>query len=438
MNLPRPRSLTATLAAGVAVGGAAAVLLPSANGTPSDPPYRAPSAPLTIKTTPAERGPGAPRGPRVAPGTKRLVARTPDPAGGPGWAVQIYGSFTGSKRAGSRAPDMWCAQLVRIVDGRVGWIDGTNTFRPLPTQISDQAPEQCLSPRWQRTRTTVGTFTSLEGVSTPTPRALGGVVWAFSLDRITAPRLVVDGRRVRVRPSGRHSAFISFFPPARRLSTTLSVRLPGGRRQRAVDTSSPWGMPMGTRNRHPAERVRPKSEVVLARTADPGGGPSWGVVSWRRQSGRWCAALTGQIVAGRVGRINARAGTFTAFNPDAETAACPVNNGATAPTRSKPVTLSSDGWGVTSEQPGSTERALRLQSGRVVLVGRALPGVRSVTVTTSTSVRTVIPTGPAHAFLLAYDTGPGWMFGIGEARAEVTARYADGRTKRFPVFAPGL
>src|SRR5262249_13707406 len=77
-------------------------------------------------------------------GPVRIVLRTPDPHGGPPWAVRTFamrmpdhvvGWSRGEPRP--RVPFTWhrCAQLGRVVGGTFGWIrPGETTLHPLPLQ----------------------------------------------------------------------------------------------------------------------------------------------------------------------------------------------------------------------------------------------------------------------------------------------------------------
>jgi len=67
--------------------------------------------------------------PEVAPAADPGVvasSATPDPGGGPPWAVRVF-----TNRAG-----LDCVAVGRLVGGEIGIFDNTRTFRALPTKIS--------------------------------------------------------------------------------------------------------------------------------------------------------------------------------------------------------------------------------------------------------------------------------------------------------------
>lgn len=436
------RRLAIGLGAGVIAGAAIAAFEPAATGSTSVQPYAAPSTSLRLAGArrPLGNTPNTLRSLRGATTTSRPVL---DPAGGPAWVVRIsayrYADPWLAAQNASRGirrtalTTLWCGQLLRQVDGRLGWIDGENTFRPVNvTQSEGDAPRVCIG-GGIRSSTTAQSFTLLEHPGEPEPRALGGVVWGFSALRVRGHRLTVDGHRVAVRPQGPHSAFIAFQPSATRLRTALTVELPSGRRQQAL-TDGAW---TGRLNGSSDERIRSATEHIAARAADPGGGASWGLVVAQRDDGRWCSTVAGQLVGRFAGTIDQRLGTFSRQSVLNQQGSC-LGGQDLRPSRARPVVIVPSGYVVNSPGDFPTGQALRRQRGRASIAGRTVAGVRSVTIATATSVRTVTPSGPEHAFLTVYDTGSLGLMNFARATARITVRFDDGHTKSTTVPTPGL
>jgi hypothetical protein len=167
----------------------------------------------------------------------------------------------------------------------------------------------------------------------------------------------------------------------------------------------------------------------MARTADPAGGASWGVAAVQAAPGRWCFTNAGRIVDGAVGQLDARLDLFYdqsrfAYNCAPE-ASARIRAKYRTLTRRNPLMYGFTTGDVPAQgRPGGSAGriALRAQPGTTVFHGIARPDVRTITVTTPSQTRTIRPTGPAHAFVVAFDGS----FPTGRIR--FTSTFTDGTT----------
>ncbi|MBO9534229.1 MAG: hypothetical protein J7513_14755 [Solirubrobacteraceae bacterium] len=425
------RTVGVALAAGVAAGATAAVAIPSAESTPRDEPFAAPSLPQ--RTAPArqrERGPAQKYSTylRAHPGTVRIEQRANDPAGGPEWAVRAFDADRtippSERRPGSDGVIGvgLCAQLGRIVDGRFGWIDGSNTFRPVTTKAMEASPTQCWTRRLDEKRTPLLDRVALvDRPDTTTATIRGSVVWGLAGGTAQGLRVETRGRIATPKPAGPHGAFITFFAPNVVVSdAVLRTAYRSGKTSITPKGRGDGFAPAGYRPEK-GDAIEPSTSQVAARTFDPAGGLSWGMLAVRTKKGLWCAGGNGTLIGEHVGTVNAPAGTMW----EEPAAYGPNGCGARAqPTKKYPVQY---GWGggayLDGEgTPSPNAKALRLQQGRTVYWGRALPDVDRVTFATPRDVRTIVPTGPAHAFIMVYDG----TFGSGTTK--ITAHFRDGHT----------
>jgi hypothetical protein len=108
-----------------------------------------------------------------------------------------------------------------------------------------------------------------------------------------------------------------------------------------------------------------RGTATIGASIRPNAGPPWAVLSYETESGKKCAT-TGQLVNGRVGRVDA---FDKRFRPD-DLGEVPCADLGSLPA----------GYGVRASVTGSSE----VEGGDVTLVwGMAEPGVREVTVTRS-------------------------------------------------------
>ncbi len=104
--------------------------------------------------------------------TAKIVARERDPAGGPDWVLRTY------QRVGQSGKGrVWCAQLGRLVDGSVAWVQpGRSKARLLP--LGDAGTTSCAitAPISQRLGVNVGGFADGDPAD-PATRVRTSVAW---------------------------------------------------------------------------------------------------------------------------------------------------------------------------------------------------------------------------------------------------------------------
>lgn len=415
----------------VAVAGGGGDPLAPAATAPADP-----SRPARAPARPQPRGAGLLRLRATAP--PRVEASAPDSRGGPPWVVRVFPSQRFAPARGGRAlrrigkPEV-CAQLGRELDGRFGWVDATNTWRPVPVSYWG-APILC----WHR-----GVEPQLQ-LTTPISDPSGGgadplnaVVWGFA-GRAAAVDLTVDGARRGVDPTP-HGVVLAVLPPGgRRHRARAELRFRDGARataelgpfaeQRAMASHGGIGD-----RAHP--RFAPGTpQVVDFRVPDPDGGLPWGIAVIRNDDGSgWCRSALGQIVGERVGFVDERLGTFTDATNGVD---CIWVGEGTHPTPDRPLEVAygfSAGGSPslppatqTAPSPGRVMR--RTLPGRFTVTGLAHDDVVSVTIATPRDVRTVTPSRRAHVFAAVYDGD----FPVGEIA--VSARLRDGTVYRAPPY----
>ena len=175
-----------------------------------------------------------------------------------------------------------CAQLGRIHRGRFGWVDATNTFRPVGI-VHRGAPLDCGSTRPDLGRQPFSrAFCRITDPTAAAARALQTVAWgrAGSAGRV---RLRIAGRELT--PPRTPSGVFLVLAPAR-----VQVGEIGGE----VDYGS--GRPVRLRMGSFSGR-----SVIEFRSPDPNGGLTWGITAARRDDGRWCSSGGGRVVDDRAG-----------------------------------------------------------------------------------------------------------------------------------------
>lgn len=422
----RNTKLAAAAMAGIAAGAVAAALIPAAQSATFDGAYLAPSG--TLRTAPpGKRERGNNRGPGVrlliVDGSVRLAARTKDPAGGPDWVVRVYEGKTPRGRAG--AAQMRCAQLGREVGGQFGWIDGTNTFRPVAMQSLSGAPQDCRSKRRSGGFAPVLKLaTLLDRPASAEPAVRGSVVWGAVDGSSGAVVLTTNGHARPLHPDRRTGAFIELFGPARSLA---DARLRAGSAEaKSIALVNRDVLPSNV-NLSYLQRIRPGAlevewaeRTVIARSPDPGGGPSWAATAARLRGEKvWCTGVMGNLVGGHVGDIEKHLGLLLEAPPGLGGAVCDGSGGLS---RKWPVSLVPEGGSFNPIKVNSGAAAQRLLPGRTVLWGRAHRAVTSITIRTPRDVRTLEPTGPAHGLMAVYDGS------FPEGSAEIAVRFKDGST----------
>jgi hypothetical protein len=424
------------LIAGVVAGVAVAIAVPRTTGDP------APSAggrDVPRPPTPAER-----RQPRVAPalpqsrslddvrilrrGRPVVVARTRDSRGGPDWAVRVFPAIEvpPPHTTASRSRRL-CAQVGRILGGRFGWIDATNTFRPAGFGFRG-APTTCDARSVERDREPyVEAFNPITdpraGVAVP----LQTVTWGLVGDEARLSLRIGD--RATRAPLGRHGAFVVVTGPQDRpAAVTGLVRYPAGG---PVRIGGRDGLPLVLRGgessagRRVSRPVRGAVPVIEARVPDPHGGLPFGLTATPAEEGGWCLASPGRIVGDRVGDVDYELGVLHERRALRECYRIVLTRrfwfaaGSTAVSHRTEYDLGAD--------PEAGRVARRTLRGRIAMHGPVHADVRSVTIATPRDVRTLRPSPRAHVILVVYDGD----FPTGET--VVTARFRDGSTAREEI-----
>ncbi|WP_022927346.1 hypothetical protein [Patulibacter americanus] len=343
-------------------------------------------------------------------GPMRVVVRRPDPAGGPDWAVRVFRADRTfhDPRDGNRLHTIGrntCVQLGRIHQGRFGWLDGEGTFRPVRPSLF-ASPASCGSRRADLGgRPYLDALQTLTGTSGATPHLAATVAWG---------RVGSAARDVRLTVGGGPAA------AAAADGVVLDVRAADGAVPRAeVQATYPK---RGTRS---AKAGGGTGAVLAVRTADPRGGPAYGL-SASRSNGRWCMGRVGRVADGRVGTIDYRFGTFRQFPPQGcggragRDPLLPDQMSGGEDLGDDPIYLEG--------APRAEGTARRSAPGLTWTAGQVGAGVRSITFRTPRDVRTLAPSAVGNAFLVVYDG----QFPSG--RSEMVLGLADGRKVRRPLF----
>lgn len=379
----------------------------------------------------------------------RTAASAADPHGGPRWVVRTFpadryvGGPNGLRRMGKPQD---CAQLGRLLDGRFGWVDATNTWRPVGISYVG-APISCWRED-QQPQDLPELVLELTTLITDPARAsaepLTAVAWGMT-GRPATTQLTVEGRPQPARASDL-GVMLAVLPAGKRPPIVRAeVDLDGGSGRPLVVGISPLAAALrfdrrltgrwdGLKRALVDERA---SSSIDYRTPDPDGGLPWGIaVTPHRDGGGWCRTDLGQIVGTRVGWVDEVLGTFA----DAEQRqdCIRVPHAVPPPSPARPIVVSFgnatenggtfDGDVSTAARRGRVVR--RTLNGRNAIVGVAHRDVVSVTVTTPRDVRTITPSHRSRVFAVVYDGD----FPTGKLR--VSARLRDGTVYRtvLPTF----
>lgn len=411
---------------GVLGGAVAAIAIPRTAAREPAPPRE----PVRVAaTTPQPKGLSAVRIRRT--GAISIVARTPDPDGGPEWAVRSFLAERLVGRVGKAhvVGRNRCAQLGRLYRGSFGWIDDRGTFRPASIGYAG-APIDCGSRLPDRHREPF--FNAFHRLITPddggAPRVGRAVVWGVAGPAARRVQVrTADGRALRG-PTGPQNVVLEVLDAdADSSGTSMTVEYTSG--APVVRGGSRFGRlpPAMARNlpRRPDPAARP---FVAARAADPNGGLPYGILGVRTTGGGWCVSQQpGRIVEDRVGSVDFARGTFsesTLTGIDCQSAG--------NLSRERPV---GGGWGGGDEtgepsaDPAYGRIARRTLPGVTYFAGPASADVRSITLQSPRDIRTIVPSSPAHAYLVVYDG----TFTTGKMR--MTSTFTDGRstTTSFPL-----
>ena len=399
-------------AAGILGGGVAAIAIPSTERR-TEPPPRVGAAP---KPHPYEV--------RLEPvaGSVRVELRMDDPRGGPGWAIRTFRA-----RPVPRGAQHWCAQLLRVHRGRLGWIDGTNTFRPAVVSQTS-APTHCDRRPPGPGRGPVRAETLLRDTDTETPTPHATAVWGWGGPSLKSVEVRLPDGPVRPRPSA-GGAFLVLSDPVYEARSARTALTWSGHSPRVVAPEGLLGGDAGGRSFLPGPRPRPVPARVEARAPDPNGGPPWAVGAVPATGGGFCLTQPERAIGGRLGRVDFAQGTFYLSNASAMECSGPEDGRK----RKRPLTIVYQLGGGVSEpgresQSGRTAR--RTLPGATVVFGHARADVREVTIRTPRGIQTIAPSGPHHALLAVYDGS--FPTGL----IVLTAHFADGSSRvveRFNV-----
>jgi hypothetical protein len=351
-------------------------------------------------------------------GRPRIEARAKDPLGGPDWVVRVFGADR-VVRPGIRRPGVnpvigkdLCAQLGRLHQGHFGWLDAAGTFRPVHPQIGGSEAWWCGSRRPDLGgHPHFATLSTITDPSRSVARVKSTVVWGVAGRQAGDVELSLAGRSVS---TGRtpHNAFL--------------VIADGALRQTDVHGLIRYAGHRTVREPEQAAMTLPPGRALSARAPDPNGGLPFGLVTTRAADGGWCTETGSRVVGDRAGGVDYLLDVLTELRAYGG-GSCAGGHDTARLFRDHPVVLSwGGGSGPRAEEgadPGGTGRvARRTQPGTTVFSGRAAPDVVAVTLETPRDVRTLIPSGPAHAVIAVYDGS----FPTGVVR--VTARFRNGRT----------
>lgn len=418
--------LIAGLLAGLAGGLGVSVALPDdaepVASAPSLPDPPAHATPPRIVDEPRRASPdlGYPSL-REVEDSVELEARAPDPRGGPEWAVRVFDADRLDQGNGREPKRLTCAQLGRILNGRFGWIDASNTFRPVAFDLAG-APIRCDGDGSRLHFETLITDPS-EGVAVP----LQTVAWGYAPEAQEAEvRLGGRTQRPEVSPQG---AFVMPAGPELRPEDVL-ITVTGEDGNETTERFGAADRPSrsGRETAPPlVQRSRPQAgepATPHARAPDPAGGLSFGIAAAPSDDGGWCPA-TGRIVGDRVGRVDFALGTFHETTGGVN--CTNVEEIGRFHGGEEPFFTGQSGGGVDWELGGDPQAgriARRTREGTGVFSGQLRSDVETITIATSRDVRTLRPSGPSNSFLAVY---PGNL-PMGEIT--LTATFTDGTTER--------
>jgi hypothetical protein len=408
------RLLLAGLAIGVLAGLIAAVAIPRtrAAGKTTQALQLGPAG--VVRTAP-------PRRPRRSGGfitlrlrtTPRIEARAKDPRGGPDWAVRVFRADRvvppDDRRHGVNPVigHNLCAQLGRVYRGRFGWIDATGTFRPATIDYRG-APLTCGSRRPNLAGQPF--FDVVEPITDPRKAEAHVkelVAWGLAGSGASRVQLQLAARTVTAPPST-HGAFLATGPrelQGDHVRGTITYR--GGRSLH---------LPL----RAPGPGASSQRMILSGRAPDPNGGLPYALLSSSTCTG-WGPRV---VEDDRYGTIDYELGTLDELRRSGGGACGRSPQDDAKLFATYPVQW---GFGDGGDDPGSDPDAGRIarrtQRGVTIFTGRAAPDVVAVTLETPRDVRTLIPGGPAHAIIAAYDGS----FPTGGVK--VIAQFKDGHTK---------
>lgn len=340
------------------------------------------------------RRPPRPFGDPITSTIRRQLHAT-DPAGGPAWTLESWQAHPapGLRFGNGRAPlgRFYCEQAGILAGGRL--TQPNPGGKPQPLTIGDAFCNQAATAPFLFAQA------YLSNPSAYAPIPLRVVLSGFVPPAATHALLLGDGAP-RPLALDQNGGFLTVIP-GRFWDTTMrvSARLPTGRTVTSSD--------------HPQGTAAPQ-----ATAPDPDGGPPWGF-----RAGPTNFDMYGQVIENRLVAI-APGSSDGQFEPG------PVEFGGGQGKLPRPNPLELfpqpllDAGATTITAPEVQRRTL---PGRTLIAGLAAPDVASVTISTPRDVRTLVPTGPDHAFIVVYD---GYFY---DSTVTATAVLKDGHTETQTV-----
>lgn len=275
----------------------------------------------------------------------RIVTRAADPRGGPDWVVRAFrGEVAWRSIDSTRGRSDWgaCLQLGRQHEGRFGWIDAANVFRPVAVQQRG-APLRC----------------ELNG-RRPLP-----------VERLTR---ITDPTAGEVRP----------------LQT-----VEWGRDRRGVATVRPHAGPAQPR----------LAERAAYRTPDPSGGLAWGIGAVRRADGGWCPTSPARVVGDQLGLVDYALGIVQSTS-GMTGIGCRGQTLRATRARPIALMVAMSAGDAPDEPGRRAQRtARRTLGGQTTIYGIVDPSIRLLTFKTPRDVRTITPARSGNVFVVVYDDG---------------------------------
>lgn len=424
------------------VGAVAAAAIPQTSGTPAANPAPTvrPASAVVLRVAAAHKPPADLDVLRLRPtGPVEVAVRTADPRGGPEWAVRQFLAerLTPTGPDGRGGPRVVgrnrCVQLGRLHRGRFGWLTADGTFRPATTSLTG-VPTRCVSRKPDLGGEPFAeVVTTITNPRSPAAQPAQTILYGLSGSAARGHRLAVGAasRQIRIGDAGAMLAVLPASTRSWRLG--LSVRYP----QRGTVTILPAGqLPNGVPAELAKRRSRPArgaAPMLAAQAPDPLGGLPFGMTATAATDGGFCTGTGGRVVADRVGIIDYNLDAMRDYGggrpeycrqSSAPRRAQRMPDGRTPPPFEFRASSASGLGGELGEDPRAGRIARRTAAGLILYSGTADPDVRYLTFATPSDVRTIEPSGPARAFLIAY----AGSFPTG--KTVVTTTFRDGDTRR--------
>lgn len=242
------------------------------------------------------------------PGSVRVEARAADPGGDAPWVVRVWRT---------RDNGQACVQLGREVDGVIGEVGLDGRFRPL--EFGERS--RCSSRVFDSGAPIVQVATFLDDPLDPDTTPLRTVAWGLAGPRSTGVT-ITSPSGMRAMPVTPRRAWVDVHTgDTKTYELVTRVRYRSGTTQ-VID----YG-----RARRPSRHPVADSVRVGARSSSPGGGPDYGVLSWRTANGSTCFTDGRMLGDNRLGSWS-EDGTFFDY-PIGEGASCLLQG---SPSRNQP------------------------------------------------------------------------------------------------------